>query len=393
MNRQPFARRYWSRLTRDSIVREARAVGGAQTGYTFWQRYWALLTMADLPAIGQVAGAADLLGRGPQRGGKLSKQAPGLAVPTLDGGPTGRTASASDYKPPYPAESVISHRERHGVAGQAAAAILLPFSLVLRGLAFTVRAILGFSTNPFTGNISALPGMAITFFGILIDYLAGRLLWDSPAIGVFAWAASTSAAALAFDFTREARRQEYVYEFAMSHLQLHNRAVFRTLFRGADLFRWRNLVNAAVAAAFSALAAYAFTLGTLTIRFAAIPGGPALGRGSAYDEAAIAFITDFQTSSTMWWFILACFTLALLFRLPTALSLGVLGVTLTRATTVALPRLPAIRPGFQSQLERSLAVPNGWLLHLPADDVVLGCMAAFFIGLLSCAVTALVARD
>jgi len=53
MSRQPFARRYWSTLTGDDMTWRASAVGRGQAGYTFWQRYWASLTMTDLPVTRQ----------------------------------------------------------------------------------------------------------------------------------------------------------------------------------------------------------------------------------------------------------------------------------------------------------------------------------------------------
>jgi sugar lactone lactonase YvrE len=53
MSRQPFARRYWGTLTGDGMTWGAPAAGRGQAGYTFWQRYWAALTMTDLPVIRQ----------------------------------------------------------------------------------------------------------------------------------------------------------------------------------------------------------------------------------------------------------------------------------------------------------------------------------------------------
>jgi hypothetical protein len=55
MSRQPFARRYWGKLTGGRTAQGAPAVGRERTGYTFWQRYWASLTMAHLPVKGSAA--------------------------------------------------------------------------------------------------------------------------------------------------------------------------------------------------------------------------------------------------------------------------------------------------------------------------------------------------
>lgn len=53
MSRQPFAHRYWSTLTGDSIAGDPPTASRTRTGRTFWPRYWASLTMTGSPVTKQ----------------------------------------------------------------------------------------------------------------------------------------------------------------------------------------------------------------------------------------------------------------------------------------------------------------------------------------------------
>jgi YVTN family beta-propeller protein len=79
MRGRPFAPRYWRTLRGVGMTWGTPAAGRDPAGYTFWQRYWAALTVTDLPARTQApegangAGARSTLdGRQPGRAGSLS---------------------------------------------------------------------------------------------------------------------------------------------------------------------------------------------------------------------------------------------------------------------------------------------------------------------------------
>jgi YVTN family beta-propeller protein len=59
MSRRPFAPRYWRTLRGGSLAWSVPAAGRDRTGYTFWQRYWASLTLTDLSARRQVSISAN----------------------------------------------------------------------------------------------------------------------------------------------------------------------------------------------------------------------------------------------------------------------------------------------------------------------------------------------
>ncbi len=150
------------------------------------------------------------------------------------------------------------------------------------------------------------------------------------------------------------------------------------------IFQWITMVNAMLVAGLAAVASYAFTLAALTFRFPAMTGSSELGRQSSYDQSAIVFIGNFQTSSTAAWLIVACFVLALLVRPPVVLPLGVIAASLTNAAIVAMPPLTHNVIGLRSQLATSLSIPDTWLMRLPAALVLFGCLAPFALGVIIC---------
>jgi hypothetical protein len=98
----------------------------------------------------------------------------------------------------------------------------------------------------------------------------------------------------------------------------------------------------------------------------------------------MAHIVGFQTSSTALWFVIATFFLALFLRPSALLPLGVIGVSITSAASVALSPLTRTADGPFSQLTQSLSGPDAWFLKVPADDLILACFGGFVLGVLIC---------
>jgi len=227
--------------------------------------------------------------------------------------------------------------------------------------------------------------LAVTTAGALLDYFVGRLT-NKMSLGILAWAVLTLIAAAALDFARDVWREHrtagYGYGRSTPGGGLAKAAgVVRGRIR---TFRWTTVVNAMLVAGLAAVASYAFTLAVLTVRFLAVTGSSELGQQSPYNDSAIAFIGNFQASSTAAWLVVACFVLALLLRPPVVLPLGVVAVSLINAAIVAMPSLTRNVILLRSQLATSLSIPDTWLMGLPADLVLFGCLAPFGLGVLTC---------
>ena len=224
----------------------------------------------------------------------------------------------------------------------------------------------------------------MTTAGATLDYLVGRLT-NKLSAGILAWALLTLFAAASLDFAKDVWAEHHG----------HGNAVWTTtggglisaagIIRGRlDHFRWATVINAFAAAALAGIACYAFSVAVITFRFLTVPGGPLLGGRSPYDQSAIAFISAFQASSTIAWFVVACFAIALILRPPVVLPLGVIAVSVANAIVLALPHLSRSDVPFRDQVASTLAAPDSWLLSLPSKSVLLGCAISFFIGIVAC---------
>ena len=227
--------------------------------------------------------------------------------------------------------------------------------------------------------------LAVTAAGAVLDYFVGRLT-DKMSLGILAWTGLVLVAAAAIDFARDAWREHRPardgYGWPTPGGGLAKAAgVIRG---GVRTFRWIAIVNAMLVAGLAAVASYAFTLAALTFRFLAMTGGSELGQQSPYNQPAVAFICNFQASSTAAWLVVACFVLTLLLRPPVVLPLGVVAVSVTNAAIVALPPLTGDTIFPRSQLAISLSIPDTWLMRLPTELVLFGCLAPFALGVIVC---------
>jgi len=228
--------------------------------------------------------------------------------------------------------------------------------------------------------------LVTTAAGALLDYLVGRLT-NKPTLGILSWVGVTLVAAAALDFLRDLLQEHRANRSGSLNSAGNGMTAVTGIIRGRlDSFRWPTVSNAVMAASFAGIAGYVLTLTVITLRFTAVQGGPKLGADSAYDQSAVAFISSYQSSSSMAWFIVACFAIALILRPPLVLPLGVGAVSVANAFVLALPPLSSTASQPQSQLVESLSTPDNWLLDLPVNSVLWGCAASFAIGVLACGV-------
>lgn len=228
--------------------------------------------------------------------------------------------------------------------------------------------------------------LAVTAAGAILDYLVGRLT-NKLTLGIICWALLTLAAAATLDFVKDVWHDHKAGGSSNGNWNAGGNGIITVagIIRGRiDHFRWATVVNAIIAGALAGVASYAFTAAVITFRLLATQNGPVLGSHSPYDQSAIAFISNFQASSTTAWFIVACFAIALILRPPVVLPLGIAAVSVANAVLIATPQLSPRAPTLATQLAYSLSTPDGWLLRLPAKSVLLGCVVSFAIGVLAC---------
>jgi hypothetical protein len=228
--------------------------------------------------------------------------------------------------------------------------------------------------------------LGVTTAGAVLDYFVGRLT-NKLTLGILCWVLLTIVAAASLDFAKDIfhghrdRNDGATGRYSSGDGLTTVAGVIRGRY---DRFRWATVVNSLVVAAFAGIASYAFAAAVITLRVIAVHNGPELGKSSLYDQSAISFISSFQTSSTAAWFIVACFGLALLLRPPVVLPLGVAAISVANTILLPLPALSPAAPALDSQLSYSLSTPDTWLFALPVKFVVLGCLAAFAVGLAAC---------
>jgi hypothetical protein len=227
--------------------------------------------------------------------------------------------------------------------------------------------------------------LAVTTVGAVLDYLVGRLT-NRPSLGILCWALLILVAAAVLDFFKDAVQEHRIRSSGPGWNTASNRVFTAAgIIRGRiDQFRWPTVVNAITVAVLAGIAGYVIALAVIIFRFLKVAGGPVLGAHSPYDQSAISLISSFQTSSTMAWFIVVCFAIALFLRPPVVLPLGVMAISVANSIVLAVPPLSPAAADPNSQLADSLSMPDAWLLDLPAKSVILGCVAAFVVGIMAC---------
>jgi hypothetical protein len=226
--------------------------------------------------------------------------------------------------------------------------------------------------------ISFLVAVAAT----LADYLVGRLA-NSPSLGIACWAGLVLAVSAVLDAFREWHR-DHGHGNGARYTSALDLTIFNNVVRGVEIFRWGTILTSMVAAVLAGICAYIFILVTFTVRYAAVDHGPKLGKSSPFNHSALMHIVGYQTSSTALWFVVASFFLALFLRPPALLPLGVIGVSIASAASVALSPLTRSAGGPFSQLTQSLSAPDAWFFSVPAGDLIWACFAAFVLGVLIC---------
>lgn len=214
------------------------------------------------------------------------------------------------------------------------------------------------------------------------DYLVGRLV-DSPSLGVAFWAGAVVLVSAVIDAHREWDRK-HGRNGGAGYATTFDLTILNNMLRGVDALRWGTIISSIAAAVCAAGGAYIFVLATFALRYTAVPGGPKLGEHSSYDRSAVTHIVEFQTSSTILWFVIACFFLALLLRPPALLPLGVMGVPLANAASAPLAPLTRNPDGPSSQLTQTLVQPDAWFFQVPPGDVFWACLAALAAGVVIC---------
>ncbi len=221
--------------------------------------------------------------------------------------------------------------------------------------------------------------LAVTAVGALTDYVVVRLTGEQS-LGIISWALAVvliSFLLVTLDVWFNYRAWGTGRSTAGTDVTLAARLIRVGL-------SWSSLVKAINVAVFAGVIGYAVSLAVITIRLLAVPGGPVLGSHSVYDRSAILFIGSFQSSSSMVWLVIVSYAIALLFRPPLVLPLGVFVVSVVNASVVKIAPLSLTVVHPPSQLTASLAIPDSWLFRLPPAWVLSGCMVAFVIGLLAC---------
>lgn len=227
--------------------------------------------------------------------------------------------------------------------------------------------------------------LAVTAVGALLDYLVGRLV-GAPTFGIICWAAFTLFTAAALEFYKDLRRER---KGDGNHTSTYLRTPsVLNLIRPPSDYRWATVTRALKAALFAGMAYYAFALAIITFRFLIAHDGLWLGKHSPYDQTALTFIDNFQTSAQTAALIGAALVLAVIVRSDALLPCGVVLISVMNAWLVRLPgtRPTTPAPTFHSQAAYSLSAADKWLFQLPMADVLWGCLIPLFAGVIFCGV-------
>ena len=149
---------------------------------------------------------------------------------------------------------------------------------------------------------------------------------------------------------------------------------------------WQSVQRATWVGALVGAAGYAITLGVVSVRYVDWHQSSQywLGLGSPYDRPMTVFVANFQSSSTMFTFMLASFAIALLLRPALALPLVIIAVFRGQRLIFPLPSLSAVGTQFTSELASSFSALDGYVFRLPEQAVPLGIPGAFAVGVILC---------
>jgi hypothetical protein len=244
-------------------------------------------------------------------------------------------------------------------------------------------------SGPYRPSRFALK-LAATAVATFLDYLVGRLT-NRLSLAVIVWAVVTLVASALLDYLREiwgfgqdgGYSGPYTGPWPRSSLAAWMRMVRRRHPHGLN---WQSVLRATWVGALAGAAGYTITLSVVSVRYVAWHQSSQywLGLDSPYNRPMTVFVANFQSSGTMFTFMLASFAIALLLRPALALPLGVIGVSVVNSLVLPLPSLSALGTQFTSQLANSFSIADSYMFRLPEQAVPLGILGAFAVGMILC---------
>jgi hypothetical protein len=224
-----------------------------------------------------------------------------------------------------------------------------------------------------------LLSLAIATVGATLDYLV-QALSSSFSLGVLGGVGGAVVVAAILDVFKGGQSERT--PGGGVRYPVFNLMRFNGFHRGVDAFRLGTVIVAIIVGVLAWAAAYLVILGIVTIRYTARMDGLGLGKYSHYDQSAVKFISDFQASTAMFWFAVACAFLAMLTRPPSLVPLTVLAVSLANAVTVRLRPLTRGPVGPRTQLMQFLSEPDARFFRIPDTVLLWGCFGALLASLL-----------
>lgn len=229
--------------------------------------------------------------------------------------------------------------------------------------------------------------LAATVVGALLDFLVGKLT------GAFSWGIVCWAGVVVLTAAILESGKDLAHDWNKAGSSLSGRATGPDFIRRITSYRWTTVVNALLAAAFAALAVYAFTLAVITLRFVTVYHGSRLGAHSPFNHAVVTFVSNFQVSASTAALIVGSFVLAILLRSEILLPFGIGLVAIANALLMGLPGHNATASGFHSQIAYSVSAPDGWLFRLPVTAVPPACLIPIAIGMICCTIVSALVRN
>jgi hypothetical protein len=222
--------------------------------------------------------------------------------------------------------------------------------------------------------------------GALTDFCVGKLT-NKLSLALFAWLVATLfvSAMLALFAEEAALPRPRSAQSAWAGL---SRWFALYVNQGQRRAAWPSIVNATLISLLATITYCVLMLAFIVLRYAAQVKAPTswLGEGSPFDQFVAAQAVKYQLSRTAMEFAGAVFLIGLLLRPPLVLPAGIMAVCAFNALSVSLPALSTVGQGPPTQLVAPLVKMDGYLLRLPGDLVVLGCLGLLACGFIMCGV-------
>jgi len=215
--------------------------------------------------------------------------------------------------------------------------------------------------------------------GALTDFFVGKLT-DKLSLAVLGWLVATlfASAMLALFADRTAvpafRHSQSAWTSLSRWFAVH---INQSKSRAA----WPSIANAAMISLLAVITYCMLMLALVVLRYSGQVKSSAmwLGSGSPFDHFVISEAVGYQLSQTAIDFAGAVLLIGLVLRPPLVLPAGIMIVGCVNGTSLYLPPLHSSAQGPPTQLVAPLFRIDSYLLQLPRNLVVLGCL-----GLLAC---------